>query len=93
MVPEIMRVLPRLASLTVKPNRIVRRPARTAKIPTINNAKLIELTPGRAAVRDTRYATIPSYGVPRQRRIRACVPKGKDIRDLFTFPSATTRYF
>src|SRR3954464_6206944 len=93
MVPEIMRVLPRLNSLTVKPNRIARRPAKTAKIPAINNANAIELTPGRAATRDTRHATIPSSGVPRQRRIIACVPKGKEIRDLFTFPSATARYF
>ncbi|MGY4369386.1 hypothetical protein ACVW1A_005451 [Bradyrhizobium sp. LB1.3] len=91
MEPEIMRVLPRLNSLTVKPNRIARRPARTAKIPAINNTNAIELTPGRAAIRDTRHATIPSYRVPRQRRIEASVPEGKDIRHLFTFPSATDR--
>lgn len=73
MVPEIMRVLPRLNSLTVKPNRIARRPATMAKIPAINNANVIELTPGRASIRDT-HATIPSYCVPRQRPIVGSVP-------------------
>ncbi len=91
MVPEIMRGLPRLNSLTEKPNRIERKPATTAKTPAINSAKVIELTPGRTSTRDPSH-TIPSYGVPRQRPIAGSVPKRKEIRDLFTFPSATARY-